>query len=490
MNNASDNMNNNYTEHPQYGAPVAQPDATPGPDDGFVGYGAYQPPQMRQPYNNAPAPQYPFMGYGVYQPPVRPMYNGYQPQGYGYQPYGAQGQYMPPYGGAAPYPTPATIYYNSQTGAAPQYHYGNPTMGGVIHNKYFLEQSQRSEARAKLRKRMRVLGNLIGGASLLTNGFGTVLVYLIQIIAVIAGPDSAIAQIYNALWNTVTGSSLLQVLYTLTAVGGAFWVFRKLISRATTNDLNTPLSKNKKSKSIPMPLGAPKGGVKVPLLIMIGFGGCILTNYVCIFISMFYSIFGLGSTGGSSGPMPQNALDIAAMFFSTAIVPALIEELALRGVVMTPLRKYGDGFAIMFSAFIFGIFHGTLEQIPFAFACGLFMGYAVVMTESLWTGVIIHALNNSVSVIQMAIMMEHGDEAAGTFFLLLSAVVILAGGGCLAIYLVKYRKEDIPKLKSKTTLMKSSHLFGAAVSSPATIVAIVYFVITAVANRLLENMAV
>lgn len=496
MNNASDNMNINYAAHPQFGAPVAPPYGMPHPGNGFVGYGAYQMPQMRQPYNAyAPAPQQPFTGYGAYQPPARPVYNayqpqgyGYQPQGYGYQPYGAPGQYMPPYGIGPAYPTPASIYYNSQTGAAPQYHYGTPTMGGVIHNKYFVEQSQRAEARTKLKKRIRVLGNLIGGASLLTNGFGTVLVYLIEIIALIAGPDSGFAQIYNALWNTVTGSSLLQVLYTLTAVGGAFWVFRKLISRATTNDINTPLSKNKKSKCVRMPLGAPKGGAKVPLLIMIGFGGCILTNYVCIFISMFYSMIGLGSTGSSGGPVPQNAWDIAALFFSTAIVPALIEELALRGITMTPLRKYGDGFAILFSAFIFGIFHGTLEQIPFAFACGLFMGYAVVMTESLWTGVIIHALNNSISVIQAAIMMEHGEDAAGTFFLLLSAVVILAGGGCLAIYLVKYRKEDIPKLKSKTTLVKTSGLFGAAISSPATIVAIVYFVLTAIGNRLLENM--
>ena len=482
MYNASDNMNENMNNN------VAQtPSAEANSANAYVNNGA---PQTRQPHNAyVPAPpQYPFGGYGAYQPPqMNQPFNPYYPQGYGYQGYGMQTPYMPPYGGMPAYPTPAMIYYNNQTGTAPQYHYGNPTMGGVIHNKYYEEQNQRAEVRSKIKKRIRVLGNLIGGASLLTTGFGAALVYLIQIIAMIAGPDSMAAQIYNALWQTVTGASLLQVLYTLVAVGAAFWVFRRLISRAATNDINTPLKQNKKTKSIPMPLGLPKGGAKVPLLIVIGFAGCILTNYVCIFLSMIYEVFGLGSPASSGSPEPQNWWDIAALFFSTAVVPAIIEELALRGVTMTPLRKYGNGFAILYSAFIFGIFHGTLEQIPFAFACGLLMGYAVVVTESLWTGIIIHALNNSVSVIQQAFIMTKGENAAGAFFLILSGVVILLGGGCLALYLVKYRREDMPKLKSKVPLMKTSKLFGAAVSSPATIVAIVYFVVTAVADRLLAN---
>jgi membrane protease YdiL (CAAX protease family) len=245
----------------------------------------------------------------------------------------------------------------------------------------------------------------------------------------------------------------------------------------------------------------PKGGARIPLLILISFGGCMLANYVCIILSTFYSSFGLSPTS-SPGPEVQGVWDILARFVSTAIVPALVEELALRGVVMTPLRKYGNGFAIVFSAFVFGVFHGDMDQIPFAFICGLFMGYAVVMTESLWTGVIIHAMNNSISCIQEAIMYytkmyyieelhytvkaaeEKAENAGGSFFLLLSGIAIVVGVIALIVYLKKYKAEDKPKLKSTNTLMNTTQMFKAATASPAMIASILIFCLMAVADRI------
>lgn len=72
----------------------------------------------------------------------------------------------------------------------------------------------------------------------------------------------------------------------------------------------------------------------------------------------------------------------------------------MRGVVMQPLRKYGDWFAILTSAFVFALMHGNLVQAPFAFIAGIGLGYAVIASGSLWTGILIHLLNNSISVIQ------------------------------------------------------------------------------------------
>jgi membrane protease YdiL (CAAX protease family) len=209
-----------------------------------------------------------------------------------------------------------------------------------------------------------------------------------------------------------------------------------------------------------------------------------LANYVCIFLSIFYETFGLTSGDAVAGPSPQNGWDILSRFFATAIVPALVEDLALRGIVMTPLRKYGSGFAILLSSFAFGIFHGDLDQIPFAFICGLFMGYAVVITESLWTGVVIHALNNSISCIQAAIIMKMGQDAGGTFFLAVSGLAILVGAIALVVYLKLYKKEDFPKLKSTNSLMNTSAMFKTALASPVMIVSIVIFVFMAIKARL------
>ena len=53
----------------------------------------------------------------------------------------------------------------------------------------------------------------------------------------------------------------------------------------------------------------------------------------------FFESFGfIFSTGDE--PHVSSIGDIISLFVGTAIVPALIEEFAMRNVVMQPLRKY------------------------------------------------------------------------------------------------------------------------------------------------------
>ena len=84
---------------------------------------------------------------------------------------------------------------------------------------------------------------------------------------------------------------------------------------------------------------------------------------------------------------------------ATAVVPPLVEEFACRGIILGCLRRFGDGFAVLISAILFGLMHGNFDQMPFAFMVGLALGYIVVKTDSLWIAVAVHAANNLVSVV-------------------------------------------------------------------------------------------
>jgi len=84
---------------------------------------------------------------------------------------------------------------------------------------------------------------------------------------------------------------------------------------------------------------------------------------------------------------------------AVSVVPAVTEELVYRGCVMGRLRKYGDGFALITSALLFGMMHGNFLQAPFAFIVGLVAGWAVIYTNSIFPAMIIHGLNNFMSVI-------------------------------------------------------------------------------------------
>ena len=82
----------------------------------------------------------------------------------------------------------------------------------------------------------------------------------------------------------------------------------------------------------------------------------------------------------------------------------------MRGVVMQPLRKFGDRFAIVASAVLFAILHGNMVQIPFAFVAGLALGYFAIVTNSIWTSVVIHSLNNLSAVIISIYYTNHSES--------------------------------------------------------------------------------
>ncbi|MBR2714835.1 MAG: CPBP family intramembrane metalloprotease [Ruminococcus sp.] len=94
----------------------------------------------------------------------------------------------------------------------------------------------------------------------------------------------------------------------------------------------------------------------------------------------------------------DNALDVILFYVTVAVIPALVEEFAFRGVILGVLRKYSDSLAILVSGITFGVMHGNFTQIPFAFIVGLVLGYIAVKTNSLLPGIIIHFLNNATSV--------------------------------------------------------------------------------------------
>lgn len=83
-----------------------------------------------------------------------------------------------------------------------------------------------------------------------------------------------------------------------------------------------------------------------------------------------------------------------------AITPAICEELAFRGFILSGLRHIGSkGMAILISSAFFGILHGILQQSLSAFALGLVIGYIAVHTGSILPCMIFHALHNSLQLI-------------------------------------------------------------------------------------------
>lgn len=87
--------------------------------------------------------------------------------------------------------------------------------------------------------------------------------------------------------------------------------------------------------------------------------------------------------------------DTLSMFLYAAVGAPIMEEIVFRGLVLRHLQPYGKGFAIVMSAFLFGIFHGNLVQMPYAFLVGLVMGYVAIEYNIVWA-MVLHMINNLV----------------------------------------------------------------------------------------------
>lgn len=83
-----------------------------------------------------------------------------------------------------------------------------------------------------------------------------------------------------------------------------------------------------------------------------------------------------------------------------ALTPAICEELAFRGFMLSGLRHMGSKWeAILVSSLFFAVTHGILQQSISAMMLGLLLGYIAVQSGSLFPAVVFHFTYNSLGLL-------------------------------------------------------------------------------------------
>ena len=136
------------------------------------------------------------------------------------------------------------------------------------------------------------------------------------------------------------------------------------------------------------------------------------------------------------------------VLFVIAAAPTVCEEMLFRGLIFHSMKaRYRVSTAMVCTAVIFGIYHMSLVKLPATSLLGFILCYAVWMTDSIYPAMMMHFINNALSVI----LSMYGDKFANTVFykdeLMLSDILLLAGAGliCLTIgsvVLTKTRKSE------------------------------------------------
>lgn len=121
------------------------------------------------------------------------------------------------------------------------------------------------------------------------------------------------------------------------------------------------------------------------------------------------------------------------MIVATVVAAPLVEEITFRGLVLSRLRRVMPGWlAVLLSALAFGLCHGQIIWVCYAFVLGVVFGTMALRSRSIWPSLTAHVLFNGIG--QLAVYLPETDTAALLFPVLLIGTGVVS---CLIVVLFR-----------------------------------------------------
>ena len=122
-----------------------------------------------------------------------------------------------------------------------------------------------------------------------------------------------------------------------------------------------------------------------------------LNVYVSSFFNSLIQLFGY-KPSTSTTSLPATWWVFLLNLLCTAILPAICEETLHRGMLLKGNSNLGMKKSILIAGLLFGLLHLNIEQFFYATIIGLFLGYICWCTSSIYPCIIVHFMNNAISV--------------------------------------------------------------------------------------------
>lgn len=179
----------------------------------------------------------------------------------------------------------------------------------------------------------------------------------------------------------------------------------------------------------------------------LGVGGFFTVFAIMIFMMYSGNLIGIAITSAITSLMdvsPVNPViglamdtDLLPKILFTVILAPLIEELVFRKMLIDRMSPYGERLAVITSAVMFGLFHGNLSQMFYAFGIGLVFGYVYLKTGRLRYSVLLHMLVNFIGSVVSSEMLKLLDmNSVDALAMSDSELFAAASGPAFSVFLV------------------------------------------------------
>ncbi len=160
---------------------------------------------------------------------------------------------------------------------------------------------------------------------------------------------------------------------------------------------------------------------------------------------------------------PKDLPQAICYFVVLAILPPIAEEILCRAGITGLLKHFHPRTAVFLSAFAFGLMHGTLQQIPFAFVLGLVLGFVYIKTGNILYPILLHFANNAWACVMTYLPALVGDTATAIIGYAVDGIFLLFGVLSL-LYLLRKKQFTLAEIPST---VPSEEVRPAVVKAPA-----------------------
>ena len=165
---------------------------------------------------------------------------------------------------------------------------------------------------------------------------------------------------------------------------------------------------------------------------------------------------------------PQSVLEIFLLLGVVCVVPALFEEFLLRGLLLGSVKKYGISVAIIVTSLMFVFLHQDFSSTIGLFLLGVALAYSVLMTGSVWAGVVTHFSFNATGVVIDYFVNKYYQLNNIGFFVLLSVLCLVV----VTVMVFKLYNKKLAEFMAENKIFKPMISF---LNIPAVVVIAGYF---------------